>query len=257
MSSKIIVLFLLCITALFASSCSYIESEVSRVDFQTEPIIADVDSITAVPEEYKDVIGAYKQLVTDLFSADFEEKVNQGYFDINGSQELSYDWFCMVIDAKKPLNDFSPNSFGYSLCDLDGDNIEELILLREDYYVLAIYTTESSQAKLLGAYSYNHRATILDNGIIYTLTTEAADIFMIRLLELKHGGLVVTDEFGSDRDSETERSYFYRVTDGIKKSISEEEYAMHSPDIMSIFDPLKAKDRMNKNGIEFSSIADH
>ncbi len=53
-----------------------------------------------IPVRYKKTLEEYARFVSDLFSPDFEQMVNDEGFD-SPNDAFSYEWFCMVIDAKK------------------------------------------------------------------------------------------------------------------------------------------------------------
>lgn len=208
----------------------------------------DTNVGNTLPEQYTQVINDYKQTVAGLFADDFEQKVNDGYFTAP-DEALSYEWFCMVINAKKGVDNITPDAFGYALCDLDSDNTDELILLREDYYVLAIYTTAERKAQLIGAYSYKNRGIILEDGSVYNAVSESADTFTHNVYRLESGKLSLVKVFGSNSGS------YYELSDGEEKPITAAEYDTLNANYPALSDQSRIKEYMSNNGIAFVSLA--
>ena len=207
----------------------------------------NVDNSTSVHAQYIQVLNDYKQMINDIFSDDFEQKVNDGYFEAP-DDKFSNDWFSMIIDAKHGLNNIGPNSFGYALYDIDGDKSEELILLREDYFVLAIYTTVKTEVKLLGAYYYKNRGIILNNGCIYNFVSESAISFEHNVYRLKSGELLKIKSFGSNDGN------YYELSDSEQKQISEAEFEIIKSKYPSLSDQHYIKEYMSNAGIVFVSL---
>ena len=214
---------------------------------------------TVVPTEYEDALDDYKKLVTYLFSKErLEDLINNGEFNLPEAvtvrEEQSEDWFYMAADARQGLYNASPESFGYALYDFDGDDTDELMLLREDCFVLAIYTIESGESKLLDAYSYKDRAILLESGLIYNRISDGAVDYQIRLLEVCDQKLVTTSEFGYKQESD--RYYPYKIADGTVQEITVDEFDTLNADYKDIYEADSIKDTVAKLGIEFVSLAD-
>ena len=228
-----------------------VEEDGEYVQYRTylEFDVASISEVGGViPAQYTQAISDYKQMVSGLFAEDFEQKVNDGYFE-SPNDDLSYEWFCMVIDAKQGIDHISPDSFGYALCDLDGDNTDELILLREDYFVLAVYTTVEQEAKLIGAYYYKSRGIILEDGSVYNAVNEAANIFVRNVYRLELGKLSLVKAFGSNGEN------YYELSHNGEKQITAAEFETLNANYPTIRDQSQIKEYMSNNGIAFMPLS--
>ncbi|MBR2974536.1 MAG: hypothetical protein IKC47_02190 [Clostridia bacterium] len=61
----------------------------------------------------------------------------------------------------------SSAKFGYALRDLNGDGVDELVLLQNEYCVLAIFTQHNGKVVLLDSYTDTRSAFIDGNGVIH------------------------------------------------------------------------------------------
>ncbi len=153
---------------------------------------------------------------------------------------------------KKGINNISPSSFGYALKDLDSDGSEELIWLREDYFVLAIFTIVDENAKLvdenaklIGAYWYRNKGVVLEDGCIYNVARNGAVYFDRYILQLKSGDFSIVKQFGMNGD------YYYEMCGNIEKKISKEAFDKLSETYPSLLSQNEMKMYMSGNGIEF------
>ena len=226
--------------ALLFCSCDKVDLESYTFDSPNE-----YDTNLSSHDKYAVVLEDYKQLVKDLFSADFEDKVNNGYFT-SPNEDLSYDWFCMVIDAKKGLNDVSPSSFGYALYDINGDNCYELVLLRGDYFVLAIYTIFDEEPTLLGAFSHKNKAYLLGDGEVCNFISESSGCFEYSFLQIDSKKLRQNKAYGK------KDSCYYELTDGEEKAITEEEFIAKMSELPSVSDQTAIKEHMAAIGVVFT-----
>ena len=195
-------------------------------------------------EKYNQVLDDYTQLVNDLLSENFEDKVNGGNFEAP-STAFDQDWFYMVIDAKKGITNISSSSFGYALYDLDQDGCDELVLMRDDYFILAIFTSSSENAELLGAFYYKNKGIILGDGNVYNIVTDAANIIEYNILQLKNGELSTIRGFGLNGEQ------YYSKTYNETKQITESEFNDLRSNYPDISDQSKIKEYMISNGIKF------
>ena len=201
----------------------------------------------SVPDAYKSVLFDYYEFVEALFSDDFENKVNNGFFK-SPNLKLQYEWNCMVIDSRKGLQNISSESFGYSLYDINNDGVTELLLLREDYFILAVFTISFDKPQLLDAYWYNHRAMILESGNIFVFNDSGADSFEYEIQSLEEDNTIMVHKtFGCDSGN------YYVICDGKQVSVSQQEFSNELSKYPKILSDEK-KDYMIDCGIMFQSI---
>lgn len=199
-------------------------------------------------QEYITVLEDYALFVESLFSSSFQMDINSGKFK-SPNPNLEYEWFNMIVDSLNGLDEPNISSFGYALKDINGDGITELILLREDYFVLAVFTLDSDKAQLLDAYWYKHRGMILESGELLTLTTSSANIYEYNIQELSNHSaeLSTVKTFG-----ENEKGY-YEVVDTETTILDEKSFN----GVLSKYPNISSDERksyMISNGIQFIEL---
>ena len=118
----------------------------------------------------------------------------------------------------------------YSIHDINGDGVDELIILSEDYFIHAVYTLDGDAPVLLGAYWSRKRCVIDEAGTLYVngsggaadsysasyiIVSETASLSMIEMVG-------VESYYGEASESHAEVR-FYHVIDGVETIISDEE----------------------------------
>ncbi|MBE5742050.1 MAG: hypothetical protein E7360_01875 [Clostridiales bacterium] len=83
----------------------------------------------------------------------------------NETDYFTYDKIIASITRIKAPT--STTEYGYSLKDIDGDNSEELILLSDNFVILAIFTKVNEKAVLLDTYNEWNEAWIGSDGLIH------------------------------------------------------------------------------------------
>ena len=172
-----IVLFLMCLIVLLSfSSC---------LKFHTLNA-PESEAPTHVKTDYGDVIDLYRKVI-DACSIYDKENSDSFYaekYGITGTQEKklfgTFLYEAYKYHAGKDKKDcFSPIyklTWGYAQKDLNGDGADELILLNEDYTVIAIYSYADGKPTVIGGLneSYPYQRPTLENcwidgdGYIYT-----------------------------------------------------------------------------------------
>ena len=94
-------------------------------------------------------------------------------------------------DGEKKADSASPIyrlAFGYAIKDINGDGVDELVLLKEDYTILAIFTCVDGKPIMVGGYDYYKFTTtrpyltncwIYGDGTIYTSDLSGFDRFRV------------------------------------------------------------------------------
>lgn len=143
---------------------------------------------------YNEALSVFKQTMIARLSETFEEEYNSGKYELTyPNDNLRYEWGCMIIEAPMCIKNQSLESFGYILRDLNNDGIEELILVREDHTILAIFTSNGGKAVLLDAYWPRHSCVILDAGEIYVRGSSGASFFEYGIHILEKNSKVLTN----------------------------------------------------------------
>jgi len=193
-------------------------------------------------EIYKPVLEVYRLAVDELKDLYSFVNVNpQGsaseLFGLEPSTEK--EWFLGIIDAiyffyggHGEEDKTSPHhklSCGYAIKDLNGDGVDELVLLTDDYMVCAIFSITDGKPILLGNYRTRHSAWIDEKGWIHENGSGGADNSMNAVYKIADGGasMELIAEFGTNGHEwigDTAYTKYYKLVNGEKVSITESEY---------------------------------
>ena len=201
------------------------------------------DETKEVPEEYYSLIfDDYKSFVSNICSDEFEDYINN---------QVPVEWFEMSIDARHGIATITEKNFGYSLTDINRDGTQELIFIRDDYFVLAIYTIKDGNPYLLDAFNYKHNGMVLKDGCVFS-TMNGGDNYIeyrVQTLEKEHLTLKTVCEFGMNYDL----GYYLKDKDSKIKAITEEEFLS----ILSDYPDLEGgdiKQYLIECGIDFCPV---
>ncbi len=114
---------------------------------------------------------------------------------------------------------------GYAIKDLNGDGVDELILLNADYTVVAIFSTSNGKPVLLGSYHPRNSCWLDWDGRIHVNGNSGSMYFCHQIYKIADGGasLSLLTEYGAD-SLLFPFTYYYQVVNGQKTRISEEDY---------------------------------
>ena len=198
-------------------------------------------------EKYKSVLDIYKDVIINL-----DEQMNsKGSPYSEGTKE--YEWWAAIIRALSTLY-FSTNIPGYAFCDLNKNGNDEMVLLLDDYTVLAIFSFADGNPILLDKYWNRKKCAINEDGTIQVRGNGGTAISSYSIFRISEDDkeLVLSEEYGTDgHDPDTLHPYYYKISDGTKTSITVLEYAAAlSQDIYSFGENLAEHTKTNAN-IEF------
>ena len=208
-------------------------------------------------EKYKSVLDIYKDVIINL-----DEQMNsKGSPYSEGTKE--YEWWAAIIRALSTLYfsttipgypHLSTNIPGYAFCDLNKNGNDEMVLLLDDYTVLAIFSFADGNPILLDKYWNRKKCAINGDGTIQVRGNGGADTSSFSIFKISDNDkeLVLSEEYGTDgHDPDTLHPYYYKISDGTKTSITVLEYAAAlSQDIYSFGENLAEHTKTNAN-IEF------
>ena len=185
---------------------------------QTETIPSDGISNE---EKYKPVLDVYKDVIINL-----DEQMNsKGSPYSEGTKE--YEWWAAIIGAVASFH-LSTNVPGYAFCDLNKNGNDEMLLLLDDYTVLAIFSFADGKPILLDNYWNRKKSTIDGDGTIQVYGSSSADTSSFSIYGVANDDktLVLLEEYGTDgHDPDTLAANYYKILNGNKIPISELEYA--------------------------------
>jgi hypothetical protein len=145
---------------------------------------------------------------------------------------------------------------GYAIKDLNGDGVDELVLLNSDYTIVAIFSTVHGRPVLFGNYWERHKCYIDGEGLIHESGSSGADVGSHKIFRIaKDGATELIEEYGRDGhewiDGEAVDKY-YRIGNGEEKVyITKEEYDSLSAKYGKF--TSKAYTREN-SGLEFTPL---
>lgn len=234
MKKAIVYLLLLTFLLSFFSSCtkthekSETDSKSPTEQTESTPIINEsnnkpsADSSNSENEEkYKPVLDIYKDVIINL-----DEQMNsKGSPYSKGTKE--YEWWTAIIGAVASFH-LSTNVPGYAFCDLNKNGNDEMLLLLDDYTVLAIFSFADGKPILLDNYWNRKKCTIEQDGTIQVYGSDGADTSSFSIYKIANDDkeLVLLEEYGTDgHDPETLHPYYYKISNGNKTPITVLEYA--------------------------------
>ena len=182
-------------------------------------------------EKYKSVLDIYKDVIINL-----DEQMNsKGSPYSEGTKE--YEWWAAIIRALSAFYfsttipgypHLSTNIPGYAFCDLNKNGNDEMVLLLDDYTVLAIFSFTDGKPVLLDNYWNRKKCTIEQDGTIQVYGSGGADRSAVSIYEIAKNDkeLVLLEEYGTDgHDPDTLVTHYYKVSSGNKTPITVLEYA--------------------------------
>ena len=172
-------------------------------------------SIIEILPNYVDSKEAMDDYCAELGIVDEEEK------------ELFKKLFWSTFDFKK-----SPPyilSCGYAAKDLNGDGVDELVLLNNEYYIMAIFSYADGKPVLLGNYMPRGSCWIDSDGLLHENGSGGAAYTTNAVYKIADGGkeLELIVEYGTDGYEWIEDVAYtirYKLVDGEKTVITKAEY---------------------------------
>lgn len=172
-------------------------------------------------EKYKPVLDIYKDVIINL-----DEKINSKE-SLYPEKSKEYEWESAIIGAAASFH-LSTNVPGYAFCDLNKNGNDEMLLLLDDYTVLAIFSFADGKPILIDNYWNRKKCTVDGDGTIQVYGSSGADAFSFSIFEISNDDreLVLLEEYGTDgHDPDTLAANYYKILNGNKTPISELEYA--------------------------------
>ena len=207
----------------FLSACNTQQPEESKDDTAstTEQTENNPSNDISNEEKYKPVLDIYKDVIINL-----DEQMNsKGSPYSEGTKE--YEWWAAIVGAAASFH-LSTNVPGYAFCDLNKNGNDEMLLLLDDYTVLAIFSFADGKPVLLDNYWNRKKCTIEQDGTIQVYGSSGADRSAVSIYEIAKNDkeLVLLEEYGTDgHDPDTLVTHYYKVSSGNKTPITMLEYA--------------------------------
>ena len=228
--------FLLClimILSLFSCNGNNInEKENDHTNNDTTDEITSDNPSQENVVDYSKILNMYRSIIEILPNyVDSKEAMNDYCAELGivneEEKELFKKLFWSTFDFKK-----SPPyrlSCGYATKDLNGDGMDELVLLNNEYYIMAIFSYADGNPILLGNYWPRNSCWIDGDGLLHENGSGGAAYSTNAVYKIADGGkeLELIAEFGTDGVEwigDTAYTIYYKLVDGEKKTITEAEY---------------------------------
>ena len=237
--------FLLCLIVILSfSSCL---NSHNSIDPDSEAPSSSDEAPSRVETDYGDVIALYRKVI-DACSIYDKENSDSFYaekYGITDPQEKRFFrnfWYEAYIHhagngAKDCFSPIYKLTWGYAKKDLNGDGADELILLNEDYTIIAIFSYAEGKPVLIGGldYAFPDKRSYLENcwidgdGFIY----EYSDVGFAHKTKYKvaQGGasLETVADYWPEKRAEYEPEYhivteYYMLMGDEEIEITESEY---------------------------------
>jgi len=159
-------------------------------------------------------------LDTELFGQ--EDSIEKEWFN------RLYSSFFLFHPGRGKDDHNSPHyklSFEYAIKDLNGDGIDELVLLTDEYIVIAVFSMADGKPVLLGDYQPRGSCWIDENGWIHNNGSSGAMCWSNTVYKIAEGGasLELIVEFGAC-DHDFPNVPYYHLVNGEKVNITEAEH---------------------------------
>lgn len=239
---KVLVSILVCfVLALSACGCQFF-AETPEEELADAAILGEdstyAEALDDLPEMYETILADYAKIVEARVSPDFEEIWQNGGITVSAELEqaitdgeecgtfvdspLRYRWSNMIVEMTAGLSEPNRDSFGQRLIDLNDDGFPELLWVRGDGSILAIFTMRQDKLLLVDAFWPRHKAVLTNAGYLYTKSSGGASQVHYVLCELASDARLSTiTAFGID---DSFSSLYYEMVDGEKVPIEEERF---------------------------------
>ena len=185
----------------------------------TKPLLEETDDFST----YSSIVSTYRKIVTvcpryETYNVD--EHFTFPSPDARALYELVfYSTLSLYPRTLDGLNGNCYERFGYTLKDLNSDNIDELILRLDDYQIIAIFTIVNDTPVLIDHYWNRKDCWIDPNGYLHVRGSNGASQSFIQIYRIddKTGELLLMEEYGTDGYDEVSGQTLYYILDGNKK----------------------------------------
>ena len=209
-------LCLIMVVSLFSCSNDSItedqeHSDIASNDTSTISDASDDQTISTASVNYDSVLEIYRLIVEKLPVVNQNPQAVAAELGIQDEAEKDaflrlYSSIHQFYPGKGQEDSLSPHyklKYGYAIKDLNGDGADELVLLTDDYKLIAVYSFVNGAPALLGSYTkeelgWTFRNWIDADGRIHVVRTDGHDLYHHGISEISNERLLVLCTYGYD-----------------------------------------------------------
>lgn len=193
-------------------------------------LFCDYETILSI---YTVAVSYFTSESTNLFdSLKIIKNIENGFKDDKEKEQFEdvvFSSYKLFPGKGSDQYSFYKGAVGYDKKDLNGDGIEELVLLNGDYSIVALFSTVDGQPILLDNYTEHRICQIDGKGLIHAVACGDADGRQGTVYRIAEGGECLEELFGFGIDGhtligETLTTNYYKVENGSKQYIGKDEY---------------------------------
>ena len=205
---------------------------------------------TGLVDEFKSIIDMYKEIV--YIHKMYNPSDSYEKFSDNFSQE----WYDEIFSATL-IGDVSKNCYGYAFADLNADNRLEMVLLLEDYTVIAIFSIVDEKPFLIRDFHHRRSCWLDKDKTIHISGSSGAVDWKYSEYKLSSNGaeLILLFEYGCEGyDNVSNKSIYYMISDSNKIQIDEDKITelRQAKPYLSLSEAAKSTER--DAGLTFISL---
>ena len=259
---KKIVSVLLCLLMLSSLiSCSNDEIK-DHENNDTHSDTAAESSDEKAVADYSGILNIYRHIIEILPTYVASKDTMDHYCtELGIVDEEEKDIFKKLFDSTFDFKQSQPYklSCGYAQKDLNGDGVDELVLMNKDYDIIAIFSFANGKPVLLGNYWVRNSCWIDGDGLLHINGSNGADHSTNALYKIAVGGerLDPVTELGTNGHEwidDVAYTKYYKVVDGEKVSITESEYTVLDEQYGNHFGTSGAETTRQYSGLTFTFL---
>ncbi len=198
---------------------------------------SDDDSALKIPVDYSKVLTTCRRIVDSYPIVNQNPRAVAAELGIRDEEEIQifidlYSSVLVFYPGRGEEDRESPHyklGCGYAQKDLNGDGVDELVLMNKDYYVMADFSYADGNPVLIGNYRERNSCWIDGDGLLHINGSSGADYSVNAVYKIADGGKEpeLIAEYGTNGHEwidDVAYTKYYKLINNEKVSITENEY---------------------------------